>query len=132
MANLAFMTSKYIFEAALLNFFLAWGLLKRPAAAVRTAARFWWLFLTSGLLQGLAYYLVNRYFTETTFTLRYVLMNGLTMLLFWRIALRQPWQLSLFLLSHVLITNAVLPDPCNLCDLYLRAPHCCGHGVCDS
>lgn len=104
MANLAFMTGKYIFEAALLNFFLAWGLLKRPAAAVRTAARFWWLFLTSGLLQGLAYYLVNRYFTETTFTLRYVLMNGLTMLLFWRIALRQPWQLSLFLLSHVLIT----------------------------
>lgn len=53
MANLAFMTGKYIFEAALLNFFLAWGLLKRPAAAVRTAARFWWLFLTSGLLQGL-------------------------------------------------------------------------------
>lgn len=104
MANLAFMTGKYIFEAALLNFFLAWGLLKRPAAAARTAARFWWLFLTSGLLQGLAYYLVNRYFTETTFTLRYVLMNGLTMLLFWRIALRQPWQLSLFLLSHVLIT----------------------------
>ena len=104
MANLAFMTGKYIFEAALLNFFLAWGLLKRPAAAVRTAARFWWLFLTSGLLQGLAYYLVNRYFTETTFTLRCVLMNGLTMLLFWRIALRQPWQLSLFLLSHVLIT----------------------------
>lgn len=104
MANLAFMTGKYIFEAALLNFFLAWELLKRPAAAVRTAARFWWLFLTSGLLQGLAYYLVNRYFTEATFTLRYVLMNGLTMLLFWRIALRQPWQLSLFLLSHVLIT----------------------------
>ena len=104
MANLAFMTGKYILEATILCFFLAWGLLKQPGDALHSVLKYWWLMLVSGFLQGAAYFLINYYFTDTTFTLRYVLMNSLTMLLFWRLALRRPWPLALFLLSHFLIT----------------------------
>ena len=108
MFNYTFLTVKYTLESALLCLTLTLLLQHRSKDAWKTLLGAWWMLLLSGVLQGALHYSVTVLFGNViqaeTFTARYIIMNVLTLLLFWRVRLKYKPGLSAFYGSHLLIS----------------------------
>lgn len=108
MFNYTFLTVKYTLESALLCLTLTLLLRNRRKNAWKILLGAWWIWLLSGIMQGVLHYAITFWFGNIiqaeTFTLRYILMNAMTMFLFWRVQLKCKPALSAFFASHLLIS----------------------------
>ena len=108
MFNYSFLTVKYTVESSLLCITLAMLLMRDTKEVLKRVCGAWWLLLLSGVTQGVLHYAFTIWFGNViqsdTFTMRYIIMNLLTMLLFWILRIKEKRELSIFYSSYLLIS----------------------------
>ena len=108
MFNYIFMGSKYTLEAMLLCLAMSLLFYREFLPAVKVTFRLWWLYLISGGIQFGFFYALTVFcgndMQAQTFTVRYLILNALTMILFWKTALKKKAWLCTFYGSHILVS----------------------------